>query len=72
MPVRGDKPRALTMLCHTCTMISSVDLAHYVVSRAKDWVSVDCGKMEIKLGDYLSVQAHKPRSISFDASGVPE
>ena len=26
-----------------CTMISSVDLAHYGVSRAKDWVSVDCG-----------------------------
>ena len=27
----------------TCTMISSVDLAQYGVSRAKDWVSVDCG-----------------------------
>ena len=25
------------------TMISSVDLAHYGVSRAKDWVFVDCG-----------------------------
>ena len=24
-------------------MITSVDLAHYRVSRAKDWVSVDCG-----------------------------
>ena len=24
-------------------MISSADLAHYRVSRAKDWVSVDCG-----------------------------
>ena len=24
-------------------MISSVDLAHYGVSRANDWVSVDCG-----------------------------
>ena len=31
------------MLYLTCTMISSVDLAHYGVSRAKDWVSVDCG-----------------------------
>ena len=31
------------MLCLTCTMISSVDLAHYGVSRANDWVSVDCG-----------------------------
>ena len=27
----------------TCTTIISVDLAHYGVSRAKDWVSVDCG-----------------------------
>ena len=31
------------MLYLTCNMISSVDLAHYGVSRAKDWVSVDCG-----------------------------
>ena len=29
------------MLCLTCTMISSVDFAHYRVSRAKDWVN--CG-----------------------------
>ena len=27
----------------TCTTITSVDLAHYGVSRAKDWESVDCG-----------------------------
>ena len=31
------------MLYLTCTIISSVDLAEYGVSRAKDWVSVDCG-----------------------------
>ena len=31
------------MLHLTCTMISSVDLAHYEVSRAKNWVSLDCG-----------------------------
>ena len=31
------------MLYLTCTMLSSVDLAHYGVSRATDWVSVDCG-----------------------------
>ena len=31
------------MLYLTCTMISSVDFAHYGVSRAKDWISVDCG-----------------------------
>ena len=34
---------AQTMLYLTCTTITSVDLAHYGVSRAKDWVSVDCG-----------------------------
>ena len=33
------------MLHLTCTTITSVDLAHYGVSRAKDWVSVDCGTM---------------------------
>ena len=31
------------MLYRTYTMISSVDLAHYGVSRAKDRVFVDCG-----------------------------
>ena len=31
------------MLYLTCTMISNVDLAHYGMSHAKDWVSVDCG-----------------------------
>ena len=31
------------MLYLTCTAITSVDRAHYGVSRAKDWVSVDCG-----------------------------
>ena len=38
-----DRTSAQTMLCLTCTTITSVDLAHYGVSRAKDWVSVDCG-----------------------------
>ena len=37
-----------TMLCLTCTMISSVDLANYGVSCAKDWVSVNCGTILIK------------------------
>ena len=52
-PVRKDNPRAFiegiidrtgaqTMLYLTCTTNTSVDLAHYRVSRAKDWVSVDC------------------------------
>ena len=31
------------MLYLTCTTITSVDLAHYGVSRVKDWVSGDCG-----------------------------
>ena len=56
-PVRRDNPRALarglslrtgaqTMLYLTCTTISSVDLAQYGVSLAKDWVSVECGTSE--------------------------
>ena len=44
-PVEGiiDRTGAQTMLYLTCTIISSVDLAYYGVSCAKDWVSVDCG-----------------------------
>ena len=38
-----DRTGAQTMLYLACTMISSVELAHYGVSRAKDWVSMDCG-----------------------------
>ena len=38
-----DRKGAQTMRYLTCTTISSVDLAHYGVSRAKDCVSVDCG-----------------------------
>ena len=30
------------MIYLNCTMISSVDLAHYGISLAKDWVSGDC------------------------------
>ena len=32
-----DRTGAQTTLCFTCIMISSVDLAYYGVSRAKDW-----------------------------------
>ena len=35
------------MLYLTCTTITSVDLAHYGVSRAKDWVSVDRGTIYV-------------------------
>ena len=38
-----DRTGAKTMPYPTCTMISSVDLAHYGVSCAKDQISVDCG-----------------------------
>ena len=38
-----DRTGAQTMLYLTCTTITSVDLAHYGVSRVKDWVSRDCG-----------------------------
>ena len=41
-----DRRGAQTMLYLICTMISSVHLAHYGVSRTKDWVSVDCGTTE--------------------------
>ena len=54
VPVLRDNPRASVkglstivgtqMMLHlTCTMISSVALAHNEISHAKDWVSVDCG-----------------------------
>ena len=34
------------MLYLTCTTISSVDLAQYGVSLAKNWVSMECGTMK--------------------------
>ena len=37
------------MLYLTCTMISSVELANYGVSYAKDWVSVNCGTIPYNL-----------------------
>ena len=56
-PVRRDNPRALarglsTVQAHkpcsiSCTLISSVDLAHYVVSCFKDWVSGDCSTSHV-------------------------
>ena len=38
-----DRTGAQTMLYLTCTTITRVDLARYRVSRAKDWLSVNCG-----------------------------
>ena len=43
-----DRTGAQGMLYHTCTMISSVDLAHDRLSCAKNWVSVDCGTINIR------------------------
>ena len=43
-----DRTGPQIVLCLTCTMISSVDLAHYISSHAKDWVSVGCGTSEYK------------------------
>ena len=36
---------AQTLLYLTCTTITSVDLAHHGMSRAKNWVSMNCGTM---------------------------
>ena len=40
------------MLYLTCTTVTSVELAHYRVSRAKGWVSVDCGTMSFVIKLY--------------------
>ena len=37
------------MLYLACTTISSVDLAQYGVSLAKDWVSVECGTRTLRI-----------------------
>ena len=37
-----DRTGIQTMLFLTCTMVSSVEHAHYRIPCAKDWVSVDC------------------------------
>ena len=46
------------MLYLTCTTITIVGLAHYGVSRAKDWVSVDCDtKQFVRFSDVrLSIE----------------
>ena len=38
-------------------MISSADLAHYGVSRAKHWVSVNCGTINVYSGGRVPVFA---------------
>ena len=56
------------MLYLTCTMISSVGLAHYGGSHSKDWVSVDCGS---RLTDYpdMTIEVYhvcKQHTITLD------
>ena len=63
------------MLYLICTMIFSVDLAHYGVSRAKDWVSVDYGtsfldtlQLNPCLGNLLSLTSVNFKVISLKES----
>ena len=44
------------MLYLTCTTITSVDLAHYGISRVKDWVSGDCGTNMFKTSNFVLAQ----------------
>ena len=55
------------MIYLTCTTITSVDLAHYGVSRAKDWVSVDCGT-KVPLVSRNSLQPWQGSVLSVDLS----
>ena len=73
-PVRRDNPRALargsslrtgaqTMLYLTCTMLFSVDIAHYGISLVKDWVSGDCGT--------TAFDSHRLSSVSLRQKKIP-
>ena len=42
------------MLYLTCTTITSIDLAHYGLSHAKDWVSVKCGTTATYMTDAVN------------------
>ena len=50
------------MLYLTCTTISSVDLAQYGVSFAKDWVFVECGTK------FYTLQSSSGETLSSDNS----
>ena len=59
------------MLYLTCTTITSADLAHYGISRAKDWVSVDCGTiLERILRQFYIREASKNRSQFYCSSVI--
>ena len=50
----------------TCTMISSVDLAHYVVSRAKDGVSV----VDFPYARFRAILHQYRRSVTFAVEAI--
>ena len=56
------------MLYLICTTITSVDLAHYGVSRAKDRVSVDCGTINTLKGNEYTFRCSDPTIFPFFAS----
>ena len=56
------------MLNLTCTLMSSVDFAHYRVYRAKDWVSVDCGTRKVLLRFSNSLDVFGAAMLSFPDS----
>ena len=58
------------MLYLTCTTITSVGLAHYGVSRAKDWVSVDCGTISHIADDIALQKLQKTKNICIRTSTV--
>ena len=56
------------MLYLTCTTITSVGLAHYGVSRVKDWVSGDCGTIPVKYASKLICRRSSMMGCKNDAS----
>ena len=60
------------MLYLTCTIIARVDLAHYGVYRAKDWVSVNCGTSERQSMVCAPVRRDNPRVLARGLSTVQE
>ena len=61
------------MLYLTCTTISSVDLAEYGVSLAKDWVSEECGTnvvMHPSFNSYVCTDFLKLPGALFQPNGM--
>ena len=59
------------MLYLTCTMISSVDHAHYGVSHAKDLVYVDCGRITVIILTVKHQKADQKSLQTFKTCFVP-